>query len=291
MKFEFIRVEKGNFPISLICGVLDVSRSGFYAWARRPVAPRKAKQAVLTAKVKAAHERSRGIYGSPRVHRDLQAQGVVVSRKTVAKAMKSAGIQGRSKRRFKRTTDSRHADPIAPNILDRQFEVQAPNEVWVTDVTAIATWEGWLYLAVILDLYSRRVVAWASSANNDTNLALEALHVATRRRQPPRGLLHHSDRGSPYASGAYRKALDDGGMVQSMSRKGDCWDNAVAESFFATLRAELVDHITCPTRAVAKRSLADYIDSFYNIQRRHSSIGYANPVEHELHFAVKRKAA
>jgi transposase InsO family protein len=291
MRFEFIRVEKGNFPVSILCCVLEVSRSGFYAWIRRPAAPRDVKQAELTVRVKAAHERSRGTYGSPRVHRELQAQGVVVSLKTVAKSMRNAGIQGRSKRRFKRTTDSRHADPIAPNVLARHFDASAPNQVWVTDVTAIATSEGWLYLAVMLDLYARRVVAWATSANNDTSLALEALSKATRGRKPHRGLLHHSDRGSPYASAAYRKALDDQGIVQSMSRKGDCWDNAVAESFFATLRAELVDHVTYPTHAAARRSLADYIDAFYNLERRHSSIGYINPVEHELRFAIQLKAA
>jgi putative transposase len=291
VRFEFIRVEKGNFPVAIMCCALEVSRSGFYAWTRRPVAPREVKQAELTVQVKAAHERSRGTYGSPRVHRELQAQGVVVSLKTVAKSMRNAGIQGRSKRRFKRTTDSRHADPIAPNVLDRHFDASAPNEVWVTDVTAIATSEGWLYLAVMLDLYARRVVAWAASANNDTSLALEALSKATGRRKPHRGLLHHSDRGSPYASAAYRKALDDHGIIQSMSGKGDCWDNAVAESFFATLRAELVDHVTYPTHAAARRSLADYIDSFYNLERRHSSIGYINPVEHELRFAIQLKAA
>lgn len=291
MKFEFIRVEKDNFPVSIICCVLEVSRSGFYAWMHRPVAPQTVRRVELAVQVKAAHERSRGTYGSPRVHKELRAQGIIVSPKTVAKAMQSAGIQGRGKRRFKRTTDSRHLNPIAPNVLARDFETDAPNEVWVTDVTAIATWEGWLFLAVMLDLYARRVVAWAVSANNDTELALAALGSAVGQRKPPPGLVHHSDRGSPYASDAYRKALADLGIVQSMSRKGDCWDNAVAESFFATLRAELVDHVRYATRAAAGRSLADYIDGFYNIERRHSSIGYLNPIEYELRFAIDQKAA
>jgi transposase InsO family protein len=289
--FEFIHAEKANFPVNVLCSVLQVSRSGFYAWSQRPLPPRATKQAELNAHVKAAHERSRGTYGSPRVHRELRARGVVVSRKTVAKAMRQAGIQGRRKRRFKRTTDSRHSNPIAPNLLDRHFQVEAPDRVWVTDVTAIATWEGWLYLAAILDLYARRVVGWAASSNNDTALALAALHEALRRRKPPRGLVHHSDRGSPYASEAYRNALDERGIVQSMSRKGDCWDNAVAESFFATLRAELVDHVTYATRSAARASIGDYIDGFYNLERRHSTINYANPIEHELSFAVQQRAA
>lgn len=291
MRFEFIRVEKGNFPVSIMCFVLQVSRSGYYAWARRPIAPRAIREAQLTVHVKAAHERSRGTYGSPRVRRELLAQGKIVSTKTVAKSMRSAGIQGRRKRPFRRTTDSRHTQPIAPNLLARNFKASAPNEVWVTDVTAIATWEGWLYLAVILDLYARRVVAWAVSANNDTDLAVAALNKAVCLRNPPRGLLHHSDRGSPYASEIYRAALAEIGIVQSMSRKGDCWDNAVAESFFATLRAEWVEHITYATRGAAERSIADYIDTFYNIERRHSTIGYVNPIEYELRFAVDQEAA
>ena len=291
MTFEFIHAEKANFPVSVLCSVLQVSRSGFYAWTQRPLPPRATKQAELTAQVKAAHERSRGTYGSPRVHRDLQARGVIVSRKTVAKSMRQAGLQGRRKRRFKRTTDSRHSNPIAPNLLARDFQVDAPDKVWVTDVTAIATWEGWLYLAAILDLYARRVVGWAASSNNDTALALAALEEALRRRRPARGLLHHSDRGSPYASEAYRNALAERGIIQSMSRKGDCWDNAVAESFFATLRAELVDHVTYATRSTARASIGDYIDGFYNLERRHSSINYANPIEYELSFTVQQKAA
>jgi putative transposase len=222
MRFEFIRVEKDNFPVSIICCVLEVSCSGFYAWMHRPVAPQTIRRAELAVHVKVAHERSRGTYGSPRVHNELRARGIVVSPKTVAKAMQNAGIQGRGKRRFRRTTDSRHTNPIASNVLARDFETNASNEVWVTDVTAIAAWEGWLYLAVMLDLYARRVVAWAVSANNDTELALAALGRAVDQRKPPRGLLHHSDRGSPYASDAYRKALEDLGIVQSMSRKGDC---------------------------------------------------------------------
>lgn len=291
MRFGFIQAEKATFPVSVMCSVLLVSRSGFYAWARRPLAPRAIKQAELGVQVKTAHERSRGTYGSPRVHRELRAHGVIVSRKTVAKSMRQAGLQGRRKRRFKRTTDSRHPNPIAPNVLDRNFQVDEPDQVWVTDVTAIATWEGWLYLAAILDLYARRVVAWAVSSNNDTALALAALQGALRRRKPRRGLVHHSDRGSPYASEAYRKVLEEHGIVQSMSRKGDCWDNAVAESFFATLRAELVDAATYPSHAAARASIGEYIDGFYNLERRHSFIDYANPIEYELSFAVQQKAA
>jgi transposase InsO family protein len=237
------------------------------------------------------HKRTRGRYGSPRVHRELRAKGRRVSKKRVERVMREHGIRGKMKRRFRRTTDSNHTDAIAPNVLARQFEPSTPNQVWAGDVTYVATDEGWAYLAVLIDLFSRRVVGWAISASNDTALALAALERALRGRPVPVGLVHHTDRGSPYASDEYRQALATRGMVASMSRRGDCWDNAVAESFFATLRVELVDDEDYPTRAIAVASIGDYIEGFYNLVRLHSHIGYVSPIQFELKKFVEDKAA
>ena len=205
--------------------------------------------------------------------------------------MREEGIKARRKHRFRHTTDSNHTNPIAPNVLERQFETTAPNKAWVTDVTYIATGEGWLYLAARLDLFSRRVVGWATSATNDRALALEALGQALRARRPVPGLVHHSDRGSPYASADYRSALSQSGIVASMSRTGDCYDNAVAESFFASLKAEWVDHEDYADHAVGHTSIGEYIDRFYNPTRRHSHLGYVSPIEFELRSQIAAFAA
>jgi transposase InsO family protein len=270
-----------------MCEVLCVSRSGYYAWQRRPASAHAEQDAELLVEIKAAHEAGRGKYGGPRVHSALRNNGTRVSRKRVARLMKGAGIAGKRRRKFCKTTDSKHADPIAPNVLNREFDIALPNTAWVTDVTYVPTLQGWLYLAVILDLFSRRVVGWATSMHNDRQLALDALERAKATRRPRPGLLHHSDRGSAYASGDYRKALTDNAMIASMSRKGDCWDNAVAESFFATIKGEALDHSTFETRAEATAVIADYIDSFYNVTRLHSSIGYVSPIQFELQATVK----
>jgi putative transposase len=209
------------------------------------------------------------------------------SKGCVERVMRENSISPSRKRRFTATTDSKHEDPIAPNLLERNFTTTEPNQVWVTDVTYVWTHEGWLYLAIILDLFSRRVVAWAAGANNDTHLALAALNRACRERCPSRGWIHHSDRGSTYASHAYRNALSAQGAQQSMSRSGDCWDNAVAESFFASLKRERLDRKVAPSRSAALRTIATYIDSFYNARRRHSTIGYTTPIEFELNFFSK----
>ena len=291
MKFAFILARVVAFPIALMCRVLGVSVSGFYAWRKRPEAERAKVDARLAVEVAASHKRSRGRYGSPRVHADLRARGVRVGRKRVERLMREQGLQARRRRRFKKTTDSAHAQPIAPNVLERDFETSAPNEVWVTDVTYVWTDKGWLYLAAIIDLFARRVVGGATSESNDTTLALAALSMASSRRKPPRGLVHHSDRGSPYASDDYRRALTQLGIVASMSRNGDCWDNAVAESFFATLKVELVYDADYATRAVAAASIGDYIESFYNRERRHSHLGYVSPIEFELRSEVASLAA
>jgi putative transposase len=244
----------------------------------------------VSAEISAAHKRSRGTYGSPRVHRELRARGILISRKRVERLMREKGLQGAQKRRFRCTTDSRHSLPIAPNALNRNFDPEQLNRVWAGDVTYIATEQGWLYLAVILDLCSRRVVGWSVSANNDTALASEALRRALVARRPGAGLLHHTDRGSPYAALAYTSILRQYGIVASMSRAGDCYDNAVVESFFGTLKAELVGDIVYPSRAVAAAMISDYID-FYNTQRRHSRLQYLRPIEFELRAQAAAFAA
>ena len=291
MTFARINAEKAQWPIGIQCEVLGVSRSGYYAWRGRPEAPRAKTDAELVVEIKVAHKAGRGAYGSPRVHRELRANGRRVGKKRVERLMRQEGIVARKKRRFRRTTDSNHPDPIAPNILDRNFDVALPNTAWVTDVTYVWTHEGWLYLAAILDLYSRRVVGWAASACNDRALALDALACATSARKPATGLLHHSDRGSVYASGDYGDALTKIGAIKSMSRKANCWDNAVAESFFATIKGEMIDHEEYETRAEAIAAIDDYIDAFYNTRRRHSTIGYVSPIEFEMMFMREEIAA
>jgi putative transposase len=291
MKFAFVAAKQVAFPVRTMCRVLGISPSGYYAFCKRPAPARTADDAQLAAEIAVAHKQSGGVYGSPRVHKELRAHGRRVSKKRIERLMRERGLQGRQKRRFCRTTDSRHAFPVAPNLLARHFEKQGANEAWVGDVTYIATSEGWLYLAVLLDLFSRRVVGWATSATNDRALALQALEQAIRVRHPPAGLVHHTDRGSPYASDDYRAALTQNGLVASMSRTGDCYDNAVAESFFATLKTEHVDHQQFVSRDHARGSIADYIERFYNTARRHSSLGYVSPIEFELRSQIAALAA
>jgi transposase InsO family protein len=284
VKFAFIDAEKAQWPVEVQCDVFGVSRSGYYAWKTRPESRRTKDDAALVVEIKAASKAGRGNYGSPRVHRELRAKGRRVGKKRVERLMRDEGIVARKKRRFRRTTDSNHAHPIAPNVLNRNFNVELPNTAWVTDVTYVWTHEGWLYLAAILDLFSRRVVGWAASANNDRALAISALDRAISARAPAAGLIHHSDRGSVYASHDYSRALTEMRAVQSMSRKGDCWDNAVAESFFATIKGEMIDHQDFQTRKAAIAAIGDYVDAFYNPRRRHSAIGYVSPIEFELNF-------
>ena len=292
MKFELVLAEKAKYPVQVLCAVLEVSRSGYYAWEKRPASKRSKEDAKLALDIAAAHKKSKSRYGSPRVHRALRKQGIRVGKKRVERLMRENGIVAKQKRRFRRTTDSNHPNPIAPNVVQRDFEPAALNQVWAGDVTYIATAEGWLYLAVLLDLFSRRVVGWAMSPTNDTALALEALRRAVGGRGPlPRGLVHHTDRGSPYASDDYRKALAGYAMTASMSRKGDCWDNAVSESFFATLRAELVDDEHYATARAAEISIGDFVENFYNVERLHSHLDYVSPIEFELNAQVAELAA
>lgn len=291
MRFAFIFAERANHGIVILCRVLEVSRSGYYAWRDRPASRTCVSNASLTVAITAVHRASRSTYGSPRVFRELRAQGHRAGRNRIARLMRREGIVVRRKRRFRATTDSKHDLPIAPNLLARNFETTAPNLAWVTDITYVWTAEGWLYLAAILDLFSRRVVGWATSETISRQLALDALSMAVRTRRPSAGLIHHSDRGSQYASADYRKALKQAGILPSMSRKGDCWDNAVAESFFSTIKAELFHRIDFGTRAEAAAAADNYISTFYNQQRRHSHNRYLSPIEFELRAQIAAKAA
>jgi len=290
MKFAFIAREKATYGVDLLCAVLGVSRSGFYASQTRAVCARTQDDQKLAVQVAAAHVASKKRYGSPRVHRELRAQGHEIGRHRVARLMREQGLRARKKRRFQTTTDSSHGLPVAANVLDRQFTVEVPNVAWVSDITYLWTREGWLYLAVILDLFSRRVVGWALSDQIDRRLTLDALGMALRNRRPGRGLLCHSDRGSQYASDDFQACLSAHGIVCSMSRKGNCWDNAVAESFFSTLKMELVHDADWGTHEQAMAAVAEYIEIFYNTQRRHSALGYISPVAFE-HQRDEKKAA
>jgi transposase InsO family protein len=290
VKFAFIAEEKVAFPVAVLCRLLAVSPSGYYATLGRPRSQHARRDEDLAKRVADAHLASKRRYGSPRVHAELTAAGERVGRKRVARLMREKELVGRMRRRFRTTTDSKHGFPIAPNVIARDFTASAPDQVWVTDITFLWTAQGWLYLAVILDLFSRRVVGWATSQNVDRHLALAALDTAFTKRRPIAGLVHHSDRGSTYASSDYRKALDARGIECSMSRKGDCWDNAVAESFFATLKRELEGIEAMESRTAATISIGEYIDGFYNLERRHSAINYTSPVEFELIHSVKRAA-
>jgi len=279
MKFAFIDEEKATWPVRPMCRVLEVSPAGYYAWRSRPESERATEDRKLGVLVDESYARSRTTYGSPRVHADLKAGGVKVSRKRVARLMRERGLRGRVRRAHVRTTDSRKGNPPAENLLDRDFTATAPNKRWVGDVTYLWVPEGWLYLAVILDLFSRKVVGWATSRTNDRQLALHALGMAMVHRCPDAGLLHHTDQGSPYASEDYQTALDDAGITCSMSRRGNCYDNAVMESWFGILKSELGERYA--SRAAADRELFDYIEVFYNGIRRHGSLGYLAPREFE----------
>jgi putative transposase len=281
VKFEFMLVEKANFPIVFMCRRLRVARSGFYAWCRRRPSARAMANRRLMPHMRAVFERARGTYGSPSVFRELRKQGHQVGRHRVARLMSQDGLRARVRRRFVHTTDSRHAHRVAPNTLRRRFNPKAVNRIWASDITYIPTRKGWLYLAVVLDLHSRRVVGWSARKNIDQELAIEALERAFEERRPAPGLLHHSDRGAQYASDVYRQLLCQWSARCSMSRKGNCWDNAVVESFFATLKRELVYGADFPDQESAQSALFEYIEVFYNRGRRHTKLDYLSPVEYE----------
>ena len=271
--------------MDVMCEVLDVSRSGYYAWRDRPASGQAQRRERLVERIKAAHADSRQIYGSPRICAELRAQGVACSKNTVAKLMKTHGIRSKMRRRFVvRTTDSRHGHPIAANRLAQQFDVPLPNQAWAADITYIPTDEGWLYLAAVIDLCSRKVVGWAADDHLRAELPCAALQMALTHRRPSRPLLHHSDRGVQYACDAYQTLLARHRIECSMSRRGNCYDNAVVESFFGTLKTELIHHHTYATRNQARLALFDYLEVFYNRKRRHSALDYRSPAEYEATF-------
>jgi transposase InsO family protein len=285
VKFAFIDTKKSEYPIDKLCRHLGVSRSGYYVWVARKPSKREQDDDVLVVRVKEVHEKARCVYGSPRVQRQLAREGVKVSRKRVARLMRREGIVGRRKRRYKATTDSNHESPIAPNVLQRDFHANEPGRVMVGDTTAIETRQGFLYLALLTDLCTRGIVGWAMSERNDTSLVLEAFRMA-RKRGFTKGFIHHSDRGSTYACGDYRKAVEQSGGVMSMSRKGNCLDNAVAESVFRTVKEEAIGTIAPDSPEHARRLVFSYVEGFYNSERLHSTIGYRTPNEFEL---IKRE--
>lgn len=264
-----------------MCRVLEVSRAGFYLWLKRPASRRSVENGRLLEVIRTIHRASRGVYGSPRIHAELGRLSATYGRKRIARLMRENGIQGKRQRKFRATTDSKHEFPISGNVLDRKFGVAAANKAWVADITYIATREGWLYLAAVMDLYSRRIVGWAMGSRICRHLVEKALHMACINRNPGPGLLHHSDRGSQYASDDYQKVLNSRGIVCSMSRKGNCWDNAVIESFFGTLKTELIYHRNYESRSEAQSEIFDYIEVFYNRQRLHSALGYRSPADFE----------
>ena len=281
MRFAFIDVEKAMYPLRILCRVLRVSRSGYYAWRARKPSNRALEDEQLRPKVVEAFKIGRGTYGSPRVLSELIDQGFEVGRRRIARLMRELGLRGVSPRKFRVTTDSDHAHAIAQNVLDRNFEAKRPNEKWATDITYVWTSEGWLYLATVMDLYSRRVVGWSMADHMRTELCLDALGMALRQRTNTEALVHHSDRGVQYASDRYRDALKKERIECSMSRRADCWDNAVAESFFGTLKNELIYRRPWLDRESARNAISEYIEVFYNRVRRHSTIGNISPAKFE----------
>ncbi len=292
MRFAFIDVEKASYPMRILCRVLGVSRSGYYAWRARKPSVRDLEDEQLRPKIVEAFEIGRGTYGSPRVRDELVDQGFEIGRKRVARLMRELGLQGVTPRKFRVTTHSDHDHPIAENVLARNFEASGPNEKWATDITYVWTAAGWLYLAVVMDLYSRRIVGWSTADHLETGLCLDALQMALGHRVGVEGLLHHSDRGVQYASARYRESLDTQGIECSMSRRANCWDNAVAESFFGTLKNELIYRRPWSAREEAREAIGEYIEIFYNRIRRHSTIGNVSPARfEEMAMAKEAKAA
>ena len=275
----FIDRHLSEFRLETMCRVLDVTVSGFHTWRRRPPSLRSVQDAALSSRIQAVYQEHHGRYGAPRIHATLQREGTACSEKRVSRLMRAQGLVGRTRRRLTKTTVCDPRQPVAENLLAGEFRPEKPNEVWSSDLTYISTKEGWLYLAVTLDLYARCVVGWAMEATMPAELPLQALQMAVNRRNPAAGLMHHSDQGSQYTSGLFQTALIQRGMICSMSRKGECWDNAVSESFFETLKRELVDDQVYETREQARRAIFEYIEVYYNRKRLHSTLGYLTPEE------------
>jgi transposase InsO family protein len=287
MKYRFIEAHREEFAVRIMCRVLRVSPSGYYEWRKREPSARDQANAKLVEEIRRVFQRSRKTYGSPRIHAELKAQGKRCGRNRVARLMRQHGICARRPRRRVRTTDSKHNRPVAPNLLARRFQAERPDQKWVADLTYVDTDEGWLYLATVMDLFSRRIVGWAMADHMETALVAQALRMALVRRQPGAGLLHHSDRGSQYASEVYRALLAAWGITVSMSRTGDCYDNAAMESFFGTLKTECITS-RYATRADARTAVFEYIEVWYNRQRRHSTLGYLSPHAFEEAYALDK---
>ena len=280
--FRFIEAEKGNYPISLMCLMLGVSRSGFHAWRRRPPSDRELSDAWLLERIREIHSQNRGVYGSPRVHAELRlGHGIRVGRKRVERLMRKAGLSGLIVKRRGRTTIRVPGVRVADDLVQRQFQPTAPNVLWVADITYLRSWDGWLYLAAVQDAFSRRIVGWSMADHMRSDLVVDALNMAIARRRPEAGLIHHSDQGSQFVSLAFGQAAGKAGIARSMGSRGDCYDNAVAESFFATLKKELIHRRSWPTREELRREVFDYIEIFYNARRRHSTLGMRSPVQYE----------
>jgi len=264
-----------------MCRVFEVSRSGYYRWLKRKPSPRQLDNQRLDGEILEIYDGSKGRYGSPKITRELRDRGRMVGKNRVAKRMRHAGLRSKVRRKYRVTTDSKHSFPVAPNLLERNFTTDAPDKVWVSDITYLATRTGWLYLTVIIDLFSRLVVGWALSSSLGHEMVVTALKRAVLGRRPGRGLIFHSDRGIQYACTGFRKEIGEHGFIQSMSRKGDCWDNAVAESFFGIMKTELIYHEKYGGQQDALHSIFEYIEAFYNRERRHSALGYLSPAEYE----------
>jgi len=281
MRYLCIDYRRIQYPIAMMCRVLKVSRSGYYAWRTRPESARAKTDRELTRVIKRVHAQSKGVYGSPKVRADLEAEGYQYGRHKVARLMRNAGLRGCPKRRFRVTTKRDPKHGVAKNLLKQDFHAEAPNQYWASDITYISTQQGWLYLAVIMDLYSRRIVGWSMSHRIGRHIVMDALAMAIKDRQPGDGLTHHSDRGSQYTSDDFRDELQKHGIVCSMSGRGNCYDNAVVESFFGLMKRERVNRVRYRTRDEAKADLFDYIECFYNRKRRHGYIGNISPAEFE----------
>jgi putative transposase len=281
MRFQLIDAAKEEFPVQRMCDVLGVSSSGYFAWRGRPACPRQQQDLIFLAFIRSGFASSHGTYGSPRMTRELQDEGLAIGRRRTARLMGENGLQAREKRRFKRTTDGHHGLPVAPNLLCQDFTAERPDEKWGADISYVWTREGWLYVAVVIDLFARRVVGWAVSDRLHRQLALEALSKALAMRQPQAGLIHHSDKGSQYCSSDYQAELKKRGIQISMSGKGNCYDNAMVETFFKTLKSKLIWRTIFYTRAAAKHAIGGYIDGFYNPVRRHSALGFSSPAKFE----------
>lgn len=284
MKYRFVEVHAQQWPVQRMCALLGISRSGYYAWKKRPPSQRTKRNEEMLQQIRKIHKDNRNVYGSPRVHAALKKQGICVSKKTVARLMQEDGLVGVRKNRKVRTTDSNHSLPVASNLLDRDFSADQPNQKWVADITYIPTGEGWLYLASVLDLFSRKIVGWSMSSQIDADLVAQALRMAFYLRRPGAGLLHHSDRGSQYASHQIHDLLAANQIQISMSRRANCYDNAAMESFFGTLKNEWVHHQKYTTRAQARTDIFSYIEGFYNTVRLHSTLGYCSPNEFEANY-------